>query len=122
MCTIFQEKKINFRPVGWCDDGDYDAMARGQDVLPTMYMYIIFACVFTSVVENNGVYAQWYGRDGSGLLSVNRDLSMIVLYAKNMERIDNAIGGVRITHISRGVVEWKKTYTQKIGVLFLFVY
>lgn len=43
MCTIFHEKKINFRPIygGWCDNGDYDAMARGQDVLPTMYMYII---------------------------------------------------------------------------------
>jgi len=58
MCTIFHEKKINFRHVGWCDDGDYDAMARGQDVLPTMYMYIIVACVFTLGVENNGVYAQ----------------------------------------------------------------
>lgn len=57
MCTIFHEKKINFRPVGWFDDGDYDGMARGQDILATMYMYII-SCVFTPGVENNGMYSQ----------------------------------------------------------------
>lgn len=47
-----------------------------------------------------------------GLLSVNHDLSIIVLNAKNMASIDSAISGVYITFVSmragRGMVSQEK--------------